>query len=49
MSDHPSEEPQNKDAPAPDWLEELRDRLAEWIGALLPMPEPMPVPVPVRR
>jgi len=31
----------------PTWLDELRDRLAEWIDTLVN--PPMPVPVPVRR
>ncbi len=36
-----------KDRPEPGWLDELRDRLAEWVDTLLH--PPTPVPVPVRR
>jgi hypothetical protein len=43
MSEHPPE----KKAPSPDWFDELRERLADWLGTLLN--PPIPVPVPVRR
>jgi len=45
------EQQQDGDSAMPDWLDELRERLAGWIGALFPPPAPdmLPVPVPARR
>lgn len=43
----PSSGPPRKRPPEPSWLDELRDRVAEWVDELL---HPRaPVPVPVRR
>jgi hypothetical protein len=46
MSDNRTDPPAKK-RPEPGWLDEFRDRLAEWIDTLLH--PPLPVPVPVRR
>ncbi|MDP2313383.1 MAG: hypothetical protein Q8P41_10790 [Pseudomonadota bacterium] len=46
MSDNRPNPPAKK-PPEPSWLDEFRDRLAEWIDALIN--PPIPVPVPVRR
>jgi hypothetical protein len=46
MSDHPRDPPDKKPTPQ-EWLDELRERMADWLGTLLN--PPLPVPVPVRR
>jgi hypothetical protein len=49
MSDTRPEPPPKKNRPQPDWLEEARERLAEWVDSLVNPPVRVPVPVPVRR
>lgn len=48
MSDDPRE-PAPLRRPRPekpsDWFDEARERLADWLGALLDPPHPVPVPV----
>lgn len=51
MSQPPKTPPREpRDAPAgDDWIDRLRDRLVDVLGALFPEPPPVAVPVPVRR
>lgn len=46
MSDNPPDTPPTK-PPEKGWLEQLRDRIAEWMDGLVDPPMPIPVPVPV--